>query len=455
MKGGGQASAGWSRERTGAARRSTAGRGKTGTTRETGEPMGLDERILSCRERAKALLNATDAQIEHGVELHRQSFVCDLFAFTPGIHGRAGVDRCNRVIEEGAGGEEAVEAHEDSKTIGAVIDAEARAACAAGLDVAGVDCLVSTVGVGPEMRRGLRNLARHACLSDHLEGVLRKQVTAAGVRRAWARGERSIVWSANSTPALGPYDNGYDMLRWLETYALFGVRMMHLTYNRRNWLGDGCSEETDAGLSAFGREVVARLNDLGVIVDTPHSGRQTTLDACRVSRAPVLSSHALCEGLHKNSRSKSDEEIKAIAGTGGVLGIVLLPSLLAGDGVATINTALDHLDYAIRLVGPDHVMIGSDHTFNLPPPAGVEFKPMPRERKKWWAMWRPGDLGGDPNEEASKGSLAWTNWPLFTAGLVVRGHSDEAIRKVIGANFLRVFEAAQSAAAPEWRAAEA
>jgi len=415
----------------------------------------FDQQIRSCRERARALLKATDAQIEHGLELHRQSFVCDLFAFAPSSHTRAGVERYNRVINEGAGAEEAIEAWEDSKIVGAAMDPEARAACAAGLDAAGVDCLVSTVGVGPEMRRGLRNLARHTCLSDHLEGLLRKQVTAAGVRRAWEKGERSIVWSANSTPALGPYENGYDMLRWLETYALFGVRMMHLTYNRRNWLGDGCAEETDAGLSAFGREVVAKLNDVGVIVDTPHSGRQTTLDACRVSRAPVLSSHALCEGVHKNSRSKSDEEIKAIAETGGVLGIVVLPSLLTGDGSATINTLLDHLDYAMRLVGPDHVMIGSDHTFSLPLPPGLEFKPEPKERKKWWAMWRPGDLGGDPNQEASTGSLAWTNWPLFTAGLVARGHSDEAIRKVIGANFLRVLAAVQSAAAPAWRAAEA
>jgi len=284
-----------------------------------------------------------------------------------------------------------------------------------------------------------------------MDGVMGKAVTAQQIRNAYEKGERCIVFSANSTPAMGPYEDGYDMLRWLETYYYLGLRMMHLTYNRRNWIGDGCTEPTDAGLSDFGREVVAKLNELGIIVDVPHSGKQTTLDATKFSEAPVMASHTGCAGVWDAPRCKSDEEIKAIADTGGMIGIVLLPSLMAKAGEGNIVKLMEHIDYAVKLVGPDHVAIGSDSTARVPGPAGFELHPRPGSRTKWWSLWGPNDLQGDPNEEGTKGSLAWINWPYFTVGLVKLGYSDGDIEKIIGANFLRVFEAVQRSAAPRFR----
>ena len=414
----------------------------------------VTETIESCRERARAALQATDAQVEHGLELHKQAFVCDAFAFTPRVPSRAGAEHVNRVIQEGGSSEEVIEASEDSGAVGVVGDAELRKAYAAILDAAGVDCLVTTVGVGPRMRRGLRNVARFTYLCDSLDGILGKAVTAEGIRRAHARGERCLVWSGNSTPAMGPYEDGYDMLRWLETYYLLGIRMMHLTYNRRNWIGDGCTEPTDAGLSDFGREVVAKLNELGVIVDTPHSGKQTTLDAARLSRAPIMASHTGCEAVFAHPRCKSDQEIRAIADTGGVVGIYLLAHMLGEPGQTTVQGLLAHVDHVVKLVGPDHVMIGSDSTFSMPPREDVTPLPGPASRGRWWSLWGPNDLKPDPSAESTQGSLAWTNWPYFTVGLVKLGYSDEDIEKIVGHNFLRVLAAVQSAAGPRFRQAE-
>ena len=410
----------------------------------------LEEMIEGCRERARAALKATEAEMERGLELHRELFVCDCFAFSPRVVSRPALERANRVIEAGAGAEESAEAREDVGAISASADEQSQQLYRRILEAAGVDCLLSTVGVGPRMRRGLRNVARFTYLCDSVEG-LRKAVTAAGVRKAHAAGEHSIVWSANSTPALGAYEDGYDMLRWLETYFFLGIRMMHLTYNRRNWIGDGCTEPTDVGLSFFGREVVAKLNELGIIVDTPHSGKQTTLDAAKYSKAPVMASHTGCEAVHQHPRCKSDEEIKAIADTGGLIGIYLVPNMLADVRTVNILSLLQHIDHVVKLVGPEHVAIGSDRTFTAAEPTDVERLPAPRGRSKWWSQWGPNDSQPDVRKEGTEGSLAWVNWPYFTVGLVKLGYSDEDIEKILGANFLRVLSAAQRAAGPCFR----
>ena len=411
----------------------------------------MHDLIRTCHERARSALGATQAQVEHGLELHRNSFVCDLFAFSPRATNRYELEHVNQVISAGGRSDEIQEAAEDAARLGPVCDRQVRQAFATVLETTGIDCLVSTVGLGPTMRRGLRNVARFTYLCDSLAGIIGKASSAEAVERLHGRGERCFVWSANNPPCMGPFEDGYDLLRWLDTYYFLGIRMMHLTYNRRNWIGDGCTEPTDAGLSDFGHEVVARLNDRGVIVDTPHSGKQTTLDAVRASRAPVCASHTGCEGVFQHPRCKSDEELKAIADSGGFIGIYILPGLLGDPQQASILTLLAHIDYAVKLVGPDHVMIGSDSTFSIPDPEDVVRQPAPRARPNWWSLWGPNDLTGDPKREGSEGSLAWINWPFFTVGLVTLGYSDADIRKIIGGNFLRVFKAVQASAADRFR----
>jgi membrane dipeptidase len=211
--------------------------------------------------------------------------------------------------------------------------------------------------------------------------------------------------------------------------------MMHLTYNRRNLIGDGCAEPANAGLSDFGRAVVAEMNRLGVIPDVAHSGWQTSFEAAQVSEYPVVASHTTCEALHRHIRSKPDDVIRAIIETGGYIGICCIPRFLGGKG--DINAFLDHIDYAVRRFGADHVAIGTDVAYTSRASASENRKVPPRGRRRdrWEALWPDDPFVTTP--EATE-SLSWTNWPLFTVGMVQRGHSDDDIRKILGGNVLRV-----------------
>ncbi|MEO8036824.1 MAG: membrane dipeptidase, partial [Acidobacteriota bacterium] len=138
-----------------------------------------------------------------------------------------------------------------------------------------------------------------------------------------------------------------------------GVRIIQLTYNVRNLLGDGCLEPGNAGLSTFGRQAVERMNDVGIMVDLGHVGRQTTADTIKASRKPVAATHTGCSALNDVPRNKPDALLKGIADSGGVVGIYLMPFLRAGTQ-PNADDVIRHLSHAIDVCGEDHVGIGSD-----------------------------------------------------------------------------------------------
>jgi membrane dipeptidase len=230
-----------------------------------------------------------------------------------------------------------------------------------------------------------------------------------------------------------------EELRYIRVFFQLGVRMMHLTYNRRNALGDGCGEPGNAGLSDFGHSAIAEMNRTGVIVDVAHSGWRTSLEAAKASSKPMVASHTTCTALHRHIRSKPDEVIKAICDTGGLIGICSIPEFLGRTG--DIRTMLDHIDYAVKTFGAGHVAIGTDVAY-ASRNASAENRKLPkrsRQRIRWEALWPQGALGGATPEQTR--SMAWTNWPVFTIGLVQRGHSDATISKILGENVLRVLRA--------------
>lgn len=211
-----------------------------------------------------------------------------------------------------------------------------------------------------------------------------------------------------------------------------GLRVLMLTYNRMDYVGAGCTERVDAGLSRFGVQVVERCNRLGVIVDTSHCGRQTTLDACRFSAAPVLANHTSASAHFAHARGKSDAELEAIASTGGVVGIVAVPFFLA-SGTPTIEAMLDHIDYVARRVGWRHVGIGTDWPLQ-------STEPLLRETVGGLLA----EIGFRPEDQIDVtqtlvGFKDYRDFPNITRGLVKRGYSDEQIGGILGENFLRVF----------------
>ena len=182
------------------------------------------------------------------------------------------------------------------------------------------------------------------------------------------------------------------------------------------------------------------MNRVGLIVDVAHSGWQTCLDAAEVSECPIVSSHAGVWELKDHCRCKSDEVMRAIADKGGLIGITNIPAFLGGTG--DITAMLDHIDYAVKHFGADHVSIGTDRPY-VSSSQTLERAKLPersRGRTDFNWFWPPEKPFWEKewNKEDQHQSMAWTNWPLFTVGLVKRGHSDEDIRKIVGGNFLSV-----------------
>jgi membrane dipeptidase len=213
-----------------------------------------------------------------------------------------------------------------------------------------------------------------------------------------------------------------------------GLRMVGLTYNMQNDVGGGCTERTDTGVSNFGAKLIAAMDELGMIVDTSHSGRQTTLDACELSGRPVVASHTSAAAVYEVDRAKSDEELQALAETGGVIGVYAVPFFLAAGSGVTIEAMLDHIDYIVDLVGWQHVGIGTDWPMQSDL-ASLErvFMPMILEKG-----FRPEHNIGVEN---LVGFDDYRDFSNITRGLVARGYDDEQIRGILGENFLRVFEA--------------
>ncbi len=295
------------------------------------------------------------------------------------------------------------------------------------LDATGVNATVINAGCGPGIDYALRSAGRFQQVCDGLRDRWTKAIHARQAREAFAEGRHAMIFSANNPPADAGFADGWDQLRWLEWFHRMGFRIMHLTYNRRNWVGDGCMEEANGGLSAFGRMVVEAMNDLGIVIDTPHTGERTTL------------------------RGKTDEQIRAIAEKGGFIGITCVPHFLR-EGGGTIVDLLDHVEHAIKVAGIDHVGIGTDTGYVVPPPSEPQMLPLPRSRQQWWSWWLPGTLDGG-NDEARDGSIAWVAWPYFTVGLLMRGYSEEDVAKVVGLNALTLFEEVERTATVHVRGA--
>jgi membrane dipeptidase len=139
-----------------------------------------------------------------------------------------------------------------------------------------------------------------------------------------------------------------------------GQRVSQLTYNERNRIGSGCADPDAAGLSQFGATIVAAMNRAGMAIDISHCCERTSLDAMEASTRPVLITHSNCRALVHHPRCKSDAVIRAMAAKGGVIGISVLPMMVSGGRPATFDDVLDHFDHVARLVGVEHVGLGSD-----------------------------------------------------------------------------------------------
>lgn len=214
-------------------------------------------------------------------------------------------------------------------------------------------------------------------------------------------------------------------------FYYLGQRVSQLTYNSRNLIGTGSTDRSDGGLSSFGVAVVERMNDLGMAVDVSHCGDRTTLDAFEISKKPVLITHSNVRALAAGHvRCKSDEAIKAMGKAGSVMGITGVRNFLSDKEPTSIENVLDHVDYVAKLVGIEHVGVGSDMDLDgyddIPEPAysalkaGYNSKYVFRDK-----------IDADGFDHPKR---------MFdlTEGMIKRGYTDDHIRLVLGQNFKRV-----------------
>ncbi len=387
-------------------------------------------------------LKPTDAQLEHGLALHRDSMVIDTFAFLPMLWNDETTRRWDALIEAGVSGNEFSFRSGLMRSLAPTYDAESARDFLEALWCTGLTGVIQTVGEGKTREEDIKRMAASAHLCGWFADHVRPLRRPGDLRRSHADGIISIGSSVNGPPCTSHLYDLDDETRWLETWHQFGVRMMHLSYNRRNAIATGCAERHDGGLSELGYEFVREMNRVGLIVDLAHSSDNTCIHAAEASGKPIVASHTGCKAVFDHMRNKSDRALKAIADTDGVVGVVARPSILGPD--ASIHTLLDHIDHVVKLLGVDHVAIGTDTTVV----ATVD-----KQRRKpiasayttrWWGAWWNQQTHNATTSEAHRyGSLAWTNWPLLTVGLAMRGYEDDAIRKILGENFLRVLEANQ------------
>jgi len=407
----------------------------------------LNPSIQKARDAALAALKPSARDLQHGLELHADAIVFDAYGFSP----RAAMDgeALKAAVMAGASDAELEDLREDMSMTRAVTSAEEQLEYREGWLASGVTCIFQNAGQEcQDTLRLLKRLARFTYTTDMLRDFVSKAVTPSDIEAAKKAGKRCLYLTGNGVPLTQDWISIPDELRYLKIFYQLGIRMMHLTYQRRNMIGDGCGETANAGLSDFGRAVIAEMNRVGVIPDCAHSGWQTSLEAAKVSVKPVVASHSTAAALHPHIRSKPDEVIKALADSGGYIGICCISRFLRGKG--DINAFLDHIDYVVKKFGAGHVAIGTDVGYSSRNSVAESKKAsvglLRRRREDFRSLWPKDDFMAAPEAALS---LEWTNWPLFTVGLVQRGHSDEDIRKILGGNVMRVSRASLTDAAAQ------
>lgn len=225
-----------------------------------------------------------------------------------------------------------------------------------------------------------------------------------------------------------------DQFRRVDDVDFFrglGQRVSQLTYNSRNLIGNGSTERRDEGISDFGIAIIERMNKVGMTVDVSHCGDRTTLDAFEISKKPVLITHSNCRALASgHPRDKTDEAIKKVGANGSVMGITGVRMFVKADEPTTIEDVLDHFDHVAKLIGPDHLGVGSDIDL-------YGYDKMPPELNKKLRAGYKGSYGFREKIDVEGLDHPKRMFDL-TEGLIRRKYSDTDIQGILGGNFARV-----------------
>lgn len=292
----------------------------------------------------------------------------------------------------------------------------------------GINVIHPAVGLGGvnAFENALRFFAGwNAFIADRDEYFMRID-SAADLDRVKKSGKLGVLLGLQNSSHFRTPDD-VDFFRGL------GQRVSQLTYNARNLIGNGATERVDGGISDFGVAIIERMNKVGMAVDVSHCGDRTTLDAFEISKKPVLITHSNCRALVPgHPRVKTDEAIKKVGASGGVMGITGVRMFVKSDEPTTIEHALDHFDHVKKLIGAEHLGVGSDIDL-------YGYDKMPPELNKQLRAGYKGSYGF-----REKIDIEGLDHPKrmfdLTEGLIRRKYSDAEIQGILGGNFARVLK---------------
>lgn len=301
----------------------------------------------------------------------------------------------------------------------------------------GVDAVHVTITYHETFRETVLQIERWNRWFEQFPELIFQGRTGADVLLAKQTGRTAIFFGSQNPSCME------DDIGLVEILHTLGLRFMQLTYNNQSLLASGCYEADDTGLTRMGREVVAEMNRVGLVVDMSHSGERSTLETIEHSSRPIAITHANPTSWHKALRNKSDTVLKALGETGGMLGFSVYPHHLKGGSACTLQDYCDMIARAADLMGPTHVGIGTDLCQDQPDSI-VEWMRVGRWTKRI-------DYG-----EGSAAAPGFPDMPVWFAdnrdfgnirtGLKAAGMSDADTDAVMGGNWLRFFESSFGAA---------
>jgi len=304
----------------------------------------------------------------------------------------------------------------------------------ANLDIvrgSGINVIKLTLGgINESFAEAVAEIAQVQQVVEVYPGYFTQVRVASDMARAKREGKLGIILSFESADMLG------GQMSSLEVFRGLGVRVMQLSYNRKSAFAAGVLEPDAGGLTALGRDAVREMNRLGIAIDLSHANAATTAEVLALTARPVLMTHAGCAAVHAHPRNKSDEQLRALAARGGVVGIFDLPYLTASPRQPTLEDYMAHLEHALKVAGEEHVGIGSDvgiAPFDTSAKGMAEFAKETEQRRS---------AGLAAPEEDRPTYVVGLNVPrrieIIGDRLLRSGYSASATEKVIGANFQRV-----------------
>jgi microsomal dipeptidase-like Zn-dependent dipeptidase len=302
----------------------------------------------------------------------------------------------------------------------------------------GISAVHVTICYHEDFRETVENMADWNRYFERFPDLIVPGRTADDVRAAHETGRTAIIFGFQNCSPIE------DDIGLVEICHQLGARFMQLTYNNQSLLAAGCYEENDTGVTRMGRQVIAEMNRVGLVIDMSHSGERSTLDAIEISERPIAITHANPSFWHPALRNKSDEVLKALGESGGMLGFSMYPHHLKDKSDCTVESFCDMIARTADLMGIDHIGIGSDLCQDQPDSV-VEWMRVGRWSKEIdYGEGSAADAGFPPMPDWFGGNRDFGN---LAAGLRAHGFSEEETTKVMGENWLAFFVRSFGAAA--------